>query len=636
MLESRDNLTQSVNNLNVCRCRACSALSVESTDTNPTIAYALPSLDQSVSILPLVDTSNTFKLHSNPTATKTIFLDFDGHTISNSVWENGGNLRLGSFYSTLNSTTLSEIQRIWQRIAEDFAPFNINVTTQDPGTAALTKSGEGDDTWGIRVAFTSNRNLNTGNPIINAGGGGTAYYNSFNWSTDEVALVFNRGEYTAANTASHEIGHTLNLFHDGNPSTVYYPGDSRTGATGWATIMGAPWLGNDEALTQWDRGEYSGANNQQDDLAVITGNNGFGYRIDDHGNTFNTATHLTGTTFNRFGIIETNTDLDVFRFETGTGVVNINIDNSSRAYVKTSTGFTESYLASRGANLDIGVYLYSADGTLIQYYNPQETTNVSISRELTQGTYYLKLDGVGTQYYSDYGSLGQYLITGSVHQPIVIVDPPVDPPAEEPPIEEPPVDPPFITVPKEYFANSGAIEAKRNYSSSSPITINGGLENTYSSDNQYMEIREGLFFITGSRALSLDAYVWQFDNVINARNIEFEGRRTNNNNADNFIIQYSTDKVNWTNAMTVSSGVDRTLTHEFTDPITGTIYVKAFDTKQGKTDGRQVDSLFIDKLVINGDALIPQFSPFDISEELNISNQVFSPTPPTEYLLSTT
>ena len=200
-------------------------------------------------------------------------------------------------------------------MAEDYAPFNLNVTTQDPGSESLRKFGTGDDRWGIRVAFTSNLNLLTGKAIINAGGGGTAYYNSFNWSTDDVALVFNSGEYTAANTASHEVGHTLNLTHDGaGTTTEYYGGHGGWGPTSWGTIMGAPWLGDDENLTQWSNGAYTGANNTQDDLAVITGSNGFGYAADDHGNSFTTATALTGLAFSSFGVIERNTDIDMFRF----------------------------------------------------------------------------------------------------------------------------------------------------------------------------------------------------------------------------------------------------------------------------------------------------------------------------------
>ncbi|WP_286194529.1 zinc-dependent metalloprotease family protein, partial [Synechococcus sp. CCY 0621] len=369
-----------------------------------------------------VDLSKVFQLHSNPTATKTIFLDFDGYAINNTPWENGGNLSLKGFYNTLDATALTEIQRIWQRVAEDFSPFNVNVTTQDPGTENLRKVGTGDDRWGIRVAFTSNLNLLTGNAIINAGGGGTAYYNSFNWSTDDVALVFNRGEYTAAETASHEVGHTLGLTHDGAGTSEYYGGHGGTGPTSWGTIMGAAWLGNDENLTQWTKGQYTGANNTQDDLATITNGNGFSYAADDHGNSFATATALTGLSFSSFGIVERNTDVDMFRFETSSGLVSFNIVNASRAFTGSAGNYVTEYLAARGANLDIAATLYRADQSIVQTFNPADLTTASFSINLTAGTYYLGIDGVGfgtplattPTGYTDYGSLGQYMVSGTV------------------------------------------------------------------------------------------------------------------------------------------------------------------------------------------------------------------------------
>ena len=418
-----------------CGCRACSVLAVTSgdgaaawdttTDQAPLVLNSLVTLGTGVNL------SDVFRLHSNPNATKTIYLDFDGYQVNNSPWENGGNLSLKGFYSTFDDKALTEIQRIWQRVAEDFAPFNVNVTTQDPGTEALRKFGTGDDRWGIRVAFTSNLNLLTGKAITNAGGGGTAYYNSFNWSTDDVALVFNRGEYTAAETASHEVGHTLGLTHDGAGTTEYYGGHGGTGPTSWGTILGAAWLGNDENLTQWSKGEYTGANNTQDDLATITTGNGFTYNVDDHGNAFSTATALTGLTFSSFGIIERNTDVDMFRFDTGAGLVSFNIVNASRAFIGSPGSTTTQYLTARGANLDIAATLYRADGSVVQTFNPADLTTASFSTTLAAGTYYLGIDGVGfgtplastPTGYTDYGSLGQYMVSGTV-QPAGSTPPP--------------------------------------------------------------------------------------------------------------------------------------------------------------------------------------------------------------------
>ena len=84
---------------------------------------------------------------------------------------------------------------------------------------------------------------------------------------------------------SHEVGHTLGLSHDGvTGGPEYYEGHN-----GWASIMG---VGYYQELTQWSSGQYSGASNTQDDLAIITGNNGFGYRSDDYGSSLSTASSL--------------------------------------------------------------------------------------------------------------------------------------------------------------------------------------------------------------------------------------------------------------------------------------------------------------------------------------------------------
>ena len=346
-----------------------------------------------------------FSLHSLPGASKRIFLDFDGHTTSNTGWLSGATIVSPAYdidnnSSSFSNTELANIRDIWERVTEDYQPFNVDVTTEDPGIEALRNTGGSDAEWGIRVVISNNIS-----PAPSAGG--VAFLNSFSWNTDTPCFVFpinlsNVNKYIA-DAASHEVGHTLNLNHDGDSSQGYYPGHG-TGVTSWGPIMGAPYS---VSLTQWSKGEYSGANNTEDDLAIITNStNGFGYRNDDYGSSISTASNLTiqnSTTINTTGIIERNTDQDFFRFILSVGgTVNINIDP-----------------ATKGPNLDIEAKLYNSSGTVLSTSNPTGALNASFNTTLSAGTYYISIDGVGEGNvlgtgYSDYGSLGFYSITGTV------------------------------------------------------------------------------------------------------------------------------------------------------------------------------------------------------------------------------
>lgn len=363
-------------------------------------------------LLAVAPLSETFLLHSNPGADQTIYLDFDGHITSGTIWNsnfNGGADIVTPAYDTdgnaaFSNAELERIQQIWQRTSEDFIPFDVDVTTEDPGSAALAKSGGGDSQWGIRVVIGG-----SSYDWFGAGAGGVAYVGSFNWSSDTPTFVFEEQlgngypKYTAE-AASHETGHTLGLSHDGRtvPHEEYYSGQG-SGATGWAPIMG---VGYYQPLTQWSKGEYLNASQTQDDLAIITSQNGFGYRADDHGNASGTADPLSvapdGVSVSGDGIIETNSDFDVFSFTSGAGTISLNVDP-----------------APLGPNLDILAELYDADGTLVGWSNPAGRLDADISVDVPGGDYYLSITGVGLgdpldTGYTDYASLGSYSIAGTI------------------------------------------------------------------------------------------------------------------------------------------------------------------------------------------------------------------------------
>ena len=358
---------------------------------------------------PLAD---TFNLHSLPGADFVLYLDFDGHTTTGTPWNTNG--RPATFTSrpysedadpNFSDAEKETIQQVFLRVAEDYAPFNIDVTTEEPPLEDLRKVGANDTKWGIRTVITPD-------DLPARGAGGVAFLGSFQFDTDTPAFVFNPTEIGVAEAVSHEVGHSLGLSHDGrfSPPEEYYFGHGQ-GPTGWAPIMGAGYI---TGLTQFSQGEYPSANNQEDDLAIITdpalngatyGYSGLSYKTDEAGDTDATATPLTVTGGNQLsasGIITTRIDVDVYSFDTSGGSVTLNVSS-----------------APRGPNLDILAQLYDSNGQLVAQDNPADDTSASITATLAAGRYFLRIDGVGkaangTDFgYSDYGSIGQYTVTGN-------------------------------------------------------------------------------------------------------------------------------------------------------------------------------------------------------------------------------
>lgn len=345
----------------------------------------------------LKGTAQTPKLNSYPKAAATVFLDFDGQAVRGTAWNWDGPIdALPSGFSP------QAITEIFNRVAEDYRIFNINITTD---SAVFFKAPAATR---MRMIITPTWEW-YGKKV-----GGASYVGSFKWGDDTPGWVFSgllgNNVKSVAECASHEAGHTLGLQHQSIWSstcvkTLEYADGKGTGQIGWAPIMG---VGYSKNLTTWHTGTSSkGCDKIQNDIDVIVNSNTFGLRDDEHVNSLSGATPVTlmGTEFAATGVINTDDDKDVFTFQV-ISAANFRINANPQSIGP----------ANEGANLDIKVSLLNHRGDTVGRYNPAELLNAGVDSTLSVGTYYLVVDGVGNANLNETASLGYYAVTGSINQ----------------------------------------------------------------------------------------------------------------------------------------------------------------------------------------------------------------------------
>lgn len=380
--------------------------------------------------------SSTFKLHSRPGSLRTIYLDFNGFRVDASAWTaaygSGAAWDLLPYDTDGNGGSFSSaeqdvIQDVWRRVSEDYAPFDVDVTTEDPGFDAIDRSSTDDTRYGTRAVVTDDDVIGS-----TCGCGGLAYVGVFDstlgtnyhHSYYQPALLFadnlsgGTSSKSIAEAASHEVGHNLGLNHDGTSTLEYYQG-----AGAWAPIMGVAYY---RPLGQFSRGQYADADNTEDDLAVIAAH-GLPAVLDDHADVRTSATSLSVLPAGAIGEISTAADVDWFSFTSSGGSVTVSATP-----------------AALSPNLDIKLSLYNSAGSLVSSADPAsafvgEDAASGLAATLTSttsaGTYYVQVDGVGsgnvaTTGYSDYASIGRYglavatnaapVITTTVLSPTVV------------------------------------------------------------------------------------------------------------------------------------------------------------------------------------------------------------------------
>ena len=361
--------------------------------------------------------ANTFKLHSRSTATRKIYLDFDGHLTIGTQWNAGRSATLTTppFSSdadpAFSDAEKAIIQESFRRIAEHFAPWDVDVTTEDPGVEGLRKTSAGDLAYGIRVVI--------GPKAFTTSAAGIAYLNSFNDSIDTPCFTFAEAGWSAALIAgvtSHEVGHTVSLVHQGqNPGDGEYFGGHGSGALSWSPIMG----NGLRPVNQWAKGEYEDASSTQDNLVAIANtNSGVPLVADDHGDTLASATVVPGLSVTGGGVISSASDADLFKITAGRGNVVITPKVSLIA-----------------PNLRLQIRVLSSTGEILGTFTGAGTAGNMAPSLITfnapvGGVYYLQFWGIGngdgfTEGYTDYGSIGYYSFAASwedfIQKPVAVI-----------------------------------------------------------------------------------------------------------------------------------------------------------------------------------------------------------------------
>ena len=337
--------------------------------------------------------------HSYASATKKLYLDFDGDVTSN--W-NGYVPGTTPAYSIDSDTTsfsaqeLSNINEICQRVAEMYSPFNIDVTTVAPDNNTTGNT--------LRIVIGGDGKNGASDYWVGQRAGGVCFINSFynsnlpNWGYVFPGNLGNGFAKYVAVAAAHEAGHGFGLYHQ----STYDANGAKTAEYNIGDAVRAPIMGNAYYSTRglWWNGTSLSAQTYQLDESILQS---LGYRPLDHGNSIQTATALpvSGTVASASGVIETTSDKAFYSFDIST-VCDVSF---------TVTG------APYGAMLDPALMLFSGDGGLLQYVGDLDVLTETMTLTLNPGSYDIAVLSQGRT-----GDIGQYFLSGTI-TPVSVPEP---------------------------------------------------------------------------------------------------------------------------------------------------------------------------------------------------------------------
>jgi hypothetical protein len=352
------------------------------------------------------ETEGVPRVNTKPGARGLIYLNFEGGVATDPVWNYGRPIAFAP-----SGLSASGILEVVERVAEDYAPFDVAVSTiwADYEAAPVGRRTR------ILVTPTS-----TALP----GSGGVAMINAWSaagktMSSTVPGWVFTSTPKQVAEGVSHEAGHTFGLNHDGTATldgrtlSPYYKGHGGdlNNPLSWAPIMGEAYT---RSQTHWSRGEYASANNKEDDIALIKRKtNGVGY-IDDSLVGVR-ALEVFGGTFAVSGVIHHGESTAVYRFATRGGILGASLQPKVAKY----------------GNTDLKMVVSDVNGAVLAVSDPVDATAAQVNVSLPEGTYTIGISSGCTgpkpaagyaAGYPTYGALGQYLLSGTVENAVIVPD----------------------------------------------------------------------------------------------------------------------------------------------------------------------------------------------------------------------